>query len=142
MTLRYRHSDTKNFLLFFNLFLIFCCQRTPPAGNCDTASWRGWPASAGRGWKYFFGLSILPLRPLRRGILNGLSPAGGGAPIHRGGGGNFPLSVLTCYFYFSSFNFSVFLKRNSTGARRTSATAKKGMPPSLCRELSKTRGST
>ncbi len=116
----------------------------PPKGDIKwlVPRWRGWPASAGRGWKYFFGLSILPLRPLRRGILNGLSPAGGGAPLHRGGGGSFLLSVLTCYFYFLSLNFSVFLNRNSTGANKMRATAKNGMPPSLCRELSKTRGST
>ena len=29
--------------------------------------WRGWPASAGRGWTCYFGLFILPLRPFRRG---------------------------------------------------------------------------
>jgi hypothetical protein len=60
----------------------------PPFTLSLSKGWRGCPASAGRWWKYFFGLSILPLRPLRRGTLNGLSPAGGGGLLQQAGGGS------------------------------------------------------
>jgi len=102
----------------------------------------GVPRFIGAGWTCCFGLLILPLCRLRRGTLNGLSAADVGGLFKRAGGGYFSLSVLTCNFYFSTLNFSVFLRRNNTGANKMRATAKNGMPPSLCRELSKTRVST
>jgi hypothetical protein len=46
--------------------------------------WRGWPASAGRGWTCYFVFPILPLRPLQRGTFNGVSTAGGGGPKDKG----------------------------------------------------------
>jgi hypothetical protein len=47
------------------------------------------------------------------------------------------LSTRKNYYFFSDL-----LKKNSIGANNSNATIKKGMPPSLCRELERIRGST
>ncbi|HQF85213.1 MAG TPA: hypothetical protein PLX58_09595, partial [Smithellaceae bacterium] len=63
--------------------LIFCCQRTPPAGNCDTASWRGQGEDGKRGYRrQKIEDNFKPLLPMCKtstpGLLKQATPAGGG----------------------------------------------------------------
>ena len=78
--------------------LIFCVSHPPPPPKGDIKwfvhRWRGWPASAGRGWTLLFCVFHPPPRPPPKGDIKWFVPRWRGWPASAGRG-------WTCYFLFS-----------------------------------------